>query len=72
LQGVQAKKTVSKVVTGKREDDFLEITENYEVLLANQQIHCVFLTNLKCKHNFSGSYQNESSKTYITIPCQSS
>ena len=65
------KKTVSKEVTGKREADFLEMTENYQILLANQQIHCIFLTNFKCKHNFSGSYQNDRSKTFITMPCQS-
>jgi len=57
----------SKMVTGRRETDFLKIMENCQILLANKQKNCIFLKNFKCKHAFFGAYQKDHSETFLTM-----
>jgi len=61
-----SQKSVSKSVTGKREVDFVKITENSQILLANKQRNWTFPKNFKCKHAFFGVFQNDRLETFIT------
>jgi len=44
-------------MTGKHEADFLKITENRQILIANKQKTALF--SKICKRTFFGAYQND-------------
>jgi len=62
-----SQKSVSKMVTGKREADFMKITENCQKLLANKQKNCIFLKNFKCKHTFLGLSKRSLVNLYCNV-----